>query len=274
MASYHPLDIADRAERSTNDASSERSWKSRSSARSRGSAARARSAKKSASSCFPRLSCGGACLLATSMLFAFSAGCVLLYIKLFPIEKVHGFKINFARPRFTDSANLTVVISPNVYGTWSGWGTSLCWWANVFGQRDDLADLFFTLRDDVVLDDLPSAGALPGLGLTVARYNAGAHGRRHVDGLGAMQTSPNVPPFKQMETFWQDPGSADVNSPSWNWTVDQNQVGYGCAVYLQCVSAVIKFCEFSSIYIVNQLCHSPSSILMFSFRGLCYCHAF
>ena len=153
-----------------------------------------------------------------------SAVGILVYVTFKPIEKVHGFKINFAKARYTNAANLTVVVSPHSYGAWSGWGTSLCWWATVFGQRNDLADLFFTLKTDVVLEDLPHAGALPGLGLTVARYNAGAHAWRAVPGLGTMQASPNVPRFKQAEAFWQDPRSPDAHSPSWNWAVDQNQV--------------------------------------------------
>ena len=34
----------------------------------------------------------------------------------------------------------TVAIDPAAsWGTWDGWGTSLAWWANVFGARDDLA---------------------------------------------------------------------------------------------------------------------------------------
>src|SRR6266704_1948779 len=31
-------------------------------------------------------------------------------------------------------------------GTWDGWGTSLCWWAKAFGDRDDIADLLFTAK--------------------------------------------------------------------------------------------------------------------------------
>lgn len=47
----------------------------------------------------------------------------------------------------TARADATVAVSPSTsYGTWEGWGTSLAWWANVFGARDDFADIFFTTK--------------------------------------------------------------------------------------------------------------------------------
>lgn len=45
----------------------------------------------------------------------------------------------------TARADATVAVNPSVtYGTWEGWGTSLAWWANVFGARDDFADSRWT----------------------------------------------------------------------------------------------------------------------------------
>jgi galactan endo-1,6-beta-galactosidase len=39
------------------------------------------------------------------------------------------------------------VVNPSVsFGAWEGWGTSLCWWANVAGEREDYLDLIFTLN--------------------------------------------------------------------------------------------------------------------------------
>ena len=36
-----------------------------------------------------------------------------------------------------DGKGYTVTIDPGTtYGVWEGWGTSLCWWANVFGDDD------------------------------------------------------------------------------------------------------------------------------------------
>lgn len=53
----------------------------------------------------------------------------------------------------TVSEGYTVSPDPSeTFGTWEGWGTSLAWWANVFGDRDDLADAIFTLDfSDVTL---------------------------------------------------------------------------------------------------------------------------
>ena len=77
--------------------------------------------------------------------------------------------------------------------TWEGWGTSLCWWAKIFGQRDDLADLFFTTREVKLGNE-----ALPGLGFTVARYNAGACSSAEVDGR-RMVVSKTIRPFRQID---------------------------------------------------------------------------
>ena len=51
----------------------------------------------------------------------------------------------------TARADATIAINPGTeYGSWEGWGTSLAWWANVFGARDDFADIFFTTKSVVV----------------------------------------------------------------------------------------------------------------------------
>lgn len=111
----------------------------------------------------------------------------------------------------------TTVYPRTTQGTWDGWGTSLCWWANVFGTRDDLADLVFT-TNYTSLNGFP----LPGLGLNIARYNAGASGTNHYQGA-AMTASPNLSPFRQISGFWLDWANADPNSASWNFSLDNNQ---------------------------------------------------
>ena len=69
---------------------------------------------------------------------------------------------------------VTVKLDPAAkQGTWDGWGTSLCWWAAVFGERTDLADAMFTTKPAQIEGEL-----IPGLGLNIARYNAGASGWR------------------------------------------------------------------------------------------------
>jgi O-Glycosyl hydrolase family 30 len=116
------------------------------------------------------------------------------------------------------AADATVVIRPGAdFGAWEGWGTSLAWWANVFGNRDDLADLFFTTASVTY-----NGTALPGLGLNIARYNLGACSANAVDGE-RMVKSPNIPAFKQIEGFWQDWSSTDPTSSAWNWNADPRQ---------------------------------------------------
>ncbi|HET9143795.1 glycoside hydrolase [Actinophytocola sp.] len=118
----------------------------------------------------------------------------------------------------TARADQTVLVDPVAdFGRWEGWGTSLAWWANVFGDRDDLADLWFTTRT-VTYQGIP----LPGLGMNIARYNLGACGFNTVLGE-RMVASPNIPPFKQIEGYWQDWTNEDPNSAAWNWSVDARQ---------------------------------------------------
>ncbi|MFI5938523.1 glycoside hydrolase [Actinoplanes sp. NPDC051494] len=115
-------------------------------------------------------------------------------------------------------ADATITVSPAAdYGAWQGWGTSLAWWANVFGDRDDFADLFFTTRQVTY-----NGTGLPGLGLTIARYNLGASSFNDVAGE-RMVASPNIPRFKQIEGFWQDWRNADPASSAWNWNADLKQ---------------------------------------------------
>ena len=103
------------------------------------------------------------------------------------------------------------------YGSWNGWGVSLCWFANVFGGRQDIADALYTLNNVSV--ELTGSGGgsevLPGLGFTIARYNVGGSGP-------GMTQSPNMPQWKAIQGFWQQNGS-------WTWNVDQNQLGFALA---------------------------------------------
>ena len=113
---------------------------------------------------------------------------------------------------FCVNADMTTTIDPKSnWGTWEGWGTSLAWWAQQFGDRDDLADVFFTLGQTKF-----GSQTLPGLGFNHARYNAGACSWNSVDGE-SMVVSPNVKRSRQMEGFWLDWKSEDSNSASWDW---------------------------------------------------------
>ncbi|MEU8932688.1 beta-1,6-galactanase [Streptomyces sp. NPDC048409] len=118
----------------------------------------------------------------------------------------------------TARADATVAVSPSTsYGTWEGWGTSLAWWANVFGARDDFADIFFTTKSTTYNNT-----SLPGLGLNIARYNLGACSWNSVNGE-SMAASANIPAFKQIEGYWQDWNNEDPASAAWDWTADATQ---------------------------------------------------
>ena len=106
-----------------------------------------------------------------------------------------------------------VLLDPHAsQGTWEGWGTSLCWMGKAFGGRDDLADYLFTTKT------VGLAGVrLPGLGLNVVRYNAGACSWNEVDGR-KMVVGKVIQPFRQMEGFWLDP-----KMDRWDWSLDEAQ---------------------------------------------------
>uniref|UniRef100_L2FF85 Secreted endo-beta-galactanase n=1 Tax=Colletotrichum fructicola (strain Nara gc5) TaxID=1213859 RepID=L2FF85_COLFN len=88
----------------------------------------------------------------------------------------------------------TTIDAKSDRGTWEGWGTSLAWWARKFGNRDDLADIFFTTN-----------------------WNS-------IDGE-SMVVSSKMMLSRQIEGHWLDWNSADPASTSWSWGVDANQRG-------------------------------------------------
>ncbi|MBF9129634.1 beta-1,6-galactanase [Plantactinospora sp. S1510] len=117
-------------------------------------------------------------------------------------------------------ADYTTTVDPlRSYGPWEGWGASLSWWANVFGDNDTLADLFYT-RDTVSY----GGRSYPGLGLNIVRYNLGACTSRTIGTPPvSMVASPNIPRYKQIDGYWLDWASTDPASASWNWRADANQ---------------------------------------------------
>lgn len=118
---------------------------------------------------------------------------------------------------FTAADYTTTVDPQSNRGTWDGWGTSLAWWAAAFGDREDLADLFFTLDSQTFL-----GLNLPGLGLNIVRYNAGASSWNSYNDE-SMVESPNIIASRQIEGYWLDWASTDPASSSWDWTVDGTQ---------------------------------------------------
>jgi galactan endo-1,6-beta-galactosidase len=121
-------------------------------------------------------------------------------------------------PPVTSQAQYTVTVDPNTtWGVWDGWGCSLAWWASAFGTRDDLANIVFTTNYTPL-----NGQNLPGLGLNIARYNAGACLTNGIDG-SVMEVSSNIPPTHQMQGYWINWFSSDPASSSWNWSADANQ---------------------------------------------------
>ncbi|KAK4071744.1 CAZyme family GH30 [Trichoderma aggressivum f. europaeum] len=115
-------------------------------------------------------------------------------------------------------ADTTLSIDPTSnWGTWEGWGVSLAWWAKAFGNRDDLANVFFTRNNQVI-----NGQNLPGLGFNIARYNAGACSTNTYNGT-SMVVSSSIKPSRQVDGYWLDWASTDPASSSWNWNVDANQ---------------------------------------------------
>jgi galactan endo-1,6-beta-galactosidase len=118
----------------------------------------------------------------------------------------------------TARAQYTVTPEPDItWGVWDGWGCSLAWWAAVFGQRDDLADIVFTTNNTLL-----NGENLPGLGLNIARYNAGACLTNSIDGA-VMKVSTNISPTRQMWGYWINWSNSDPASSSWTWSAGANQ---------------------------------------------------
>ena len=121
----------------------------------------------------------------------------------------------YSRPALADET-YSVSSSTN-WGTWEGWGTSLAWWAKEFGLQDDISSIFFTTSSTTF-----NGQSLPGLGLNIVRYNAGACSNNTYDG-DTMVVSPNIAASRQMDGYWLNWDSSDPSSSSWNWYVDSNQ---------------------------------------------------
>jgi galactan endo-1,6-beta-galactosidase len=122
-------------------------------------------------------------------------------------------------------ADYSVNLNPRQsWGVWEGWGTSLAWWAKVFGQSNQLADLMFT-TNYVTLNGYN----LPGLGLNIVRYNAGASSWVPITNGNNVETMVvpwTMNPDRQMEGFWINWNSTNAQDPTsanWNWDVDVNQ---------------------------------------------------
>jgi len=86
-----------------------------------------------------------------------------------------------------------------------------------FGNRDDLADFLFTTRRVTF-----GGKTVPGLGLNIVRYNAGASGESTIGGR-KMIASKAIKKSRQIDAFWLDGKSPDPQSASWDWNADASQ---------------------------------------------------
>ncbi len=120
-------------------------------------------------------------------------------------------------------ADYSVVVDPrDDRGTWEGWGCSLSWWAQGVGAssyQDTYADLFFTLKS------VPFFGvSLPGLGLSIARYNIGGGGLPGDNIGGTVDKRPAIMPwYKDIDGYWKDWYDSNPASLSWDFYRDSNQ---------------------------------------------------
>jgi O-Glycosyl hydrolase family 30 len=158
---------------------------------------------------------------------------------------------------FTGPVKVTVNLGDD-RGQWQGWGCSLCWWANAVGSteyRDLYADVVFSTRTRHVL-----AYDLPGLGLSIARYNVGGGGNGD---LGEMP-SPKTPWFRKIQGYWLNPADRDPKSSGWDWTRDAGQRAMMDAAHRR--GAQIEFFSNAPMWWMTQEHSSDGGALLESSR--------
>jgi len=107
----------------------------------------------------------------------------------------------YSRPAFAD---YTVTVDPSIkFQTIEGWGTSLCWWANVVGAFPEPARTDYI---DKIFDPVQ------GLGLNIVRYNIGG-------GENPLYLAPN----KQYLSYRTNMAGFEPSPSVWDWTADANQ---------------------------------------------------
>ena len=122
---------------------------------------------------------------------------------------------------------------------WKGWGCSLAWWGNLFGDDPTVADLMFSLKTGITVStEKQELSNLPGLGFNIARYNVGGSCGGQKDNQDTFQgvttelceysgDTMNVggmTDWKRIQGFWMNWASRDVaDEKSWRWNVDLNQ---------------------------------------------------
>lgn len=161
----------------------------------------------------------------------------------------------------THAGTPTHTVAPDTsrsFGVWEGWGTSLCWWANVLGdgpQASDIATLLFSTRANVTVGGGGAALAdLPALGLNIARYNAGGSSTAPDEKGEHMSLSKNMRAGGEVRGFWLDWGSADPdNATCWDWSADAAQR----AMLLQARDAVRADGDGGTPFVAELFSNSP-----------------
>jgi len=114
--------------------------------------------------------------------------------------------------------------------TWQGWGVALAWWANLFGDDQAVADLVWSMKTGIDLGPTEDMKNLPGLGMNIARYNAGgsigaARGNDPPGKIGELEMNiSDTVDYKRIQGFWKNWYDKDPNSNSWNWDTDSKQI--------------------------------------------------
>ena len=115
------------------------------------------------------------------------------------------------------AAGYTVAVDPaTTWGTWQGWGTSLCWEGNVAGNQADQTQLLYSTSATTINANGQNV-TLPGLGMNIVRYNLGGCSSGTLANGQTMVTS-NVSP-----TSAQYIQGFEITPNTWNWNVDANQ---------------------------------------------------
>jgi O-glycosyl hydrolase len=128
-------------------------------------------------------------------------------------------------------ADYTAVINPNsfVVTNFQGWGTSLCWWANVIGgypNRTNYADLAFnTLKLNIVRYNI-GAGQNPAINYPRQGYRTVMQGFEPTNGVWNWNADTNQRwVLQQAEARGANLVDAFANSPPWWMCVNSNVDG-------------------------------------------------
>jgi O-glycosyl hydrolase len=136
----------------------------------------------------------------------------------------------FSVPRAA-RADYTAVVNPSslVVTNYQGWGTSLCWWANVIGSypnRTNYVDLAFsTLKLNIVRYNI-GGGQNPASNVVSEAYRAKMQGFEPTNGVWNWNADANQRwVLQQAEAQGANLVDAFANSPPWWMCVDSNVDG-------------------------------------------------